>query len=82
MKLRPIVSFNAINSVMKMGLKHGSQWDCNREVCSLCAPFREREIDEYLALSEEERSRLDYPIIGLSSLTNETSADSETSVYQ
>jgi len=42
-------------SLVKMGLKHGKDFDCMTEECPVCEPYRERDREEWQMKLPEQR---------------------------
>jgi hypothetical protein len=51
-------------SLIKMGLRHGKDFDCIKEDCEDCVPFREVESEIWKKMSNEEKLAVHFGRIG------------------
>ena len=55
LKFRPLAQPKYRSALNQMDVAHGSEYDCQREVCSVCQPYRDLERAYYLSLSDEDK---------------------------
>lgn len=55
MYVRPVTTPRYFQTLIKMGIKHGRQFDCGDVQCPICLPYREKEREEYNLLDDKEK---------------------------
>lgn len=56
-RFRPIAAARYQGRLPRLGPKHGSDWDCNKE-CRICEPYRVIERQYWDSLSEQEKAEV------------------------
>lgn len=51
-------------AIIAMGMNHGRDFDCMSENCPVCKPYRIKEREEWQNLSQEEKQKVHWGVIG------------------
>lgn len=51
-------------SLVKMGIRHGKDFDCYVDTCPVCKPYRDKEKEEWDEMTQEEKEKVHFGHIG------------------